>query len=122
VFPWFGPASVSRIEFRALGEHGLGHRGTDVAPHESMAHPVKSALHVGDRVSWNSEVGRVRGVIKKKLTADTRLKGYIVRASEEEPRYVIESEKTDHVAVHKGPALRKLRGASAARAPHPKHQ
>lgn len=95
--------------------HGPGHDGTDVAFHESMAHSVKSALHVGDHVSWNSEAGRVRGVIKKKLTAATKLKGYIVRASEEEPQYLIESDKTDHVAVHKGSALRKLRGATASR-------
>ena len=48
-------------------------------------------------------------------TAPTRLKGYTVRASKEEPQYVIESDKTDHVAVHKGSALRKLRGAAAGR-------
>jgi hypothetical protein len=80
-----------------------------------MAHSVKSAFHVGDHVSWNSEAGRVRGVIKKKLTAATKLKGYIVRASEEEPQYLIESDKTDHVAVHKASALHKLGGTSAAR-------
>ncbi len=33
----------------------------------------------------------------------------------EEPQYVIESDKTDHVAVHKGSALRKLRGTAAGR-------
>jgi hypothetical protein len=101
---------------------GLGHHhGTDVASHQSMAHSAKSGFHVGDHVSWNSEAGRVRGVIKKKLTAPTKLKGYIVRASEEEPQYVIESDKTDHVAVHKGLALRKLRGAGVARRSRQKH-
>ena len=43
------------------------------------------------------------------------VKGYTVRASKQEPQYVIESDKTDHVAVHKGSALRKLRGAAAGR-------
>ena len=94
---------------------GRDHQGTDVAPPATMVHSPKSAFHVGDHVSWNSEAGRVRGVIKKKLTAPTRLKGYTVRASKEEPQYVIESDKTDHVAVHKGSALRKLRGAAAGR-------
>ena len=89
----------------------LGHHGIEVAATTSRAHSVKSALQVGDHVSWNSEAGRVRGVIKKKLTAATKLKGYTVRASKEEPQYVIESDKTDHIAVHKGSALRKLRGA-----------
>ena len=37
-----------------------------------------------------------------------KFKGYIVRASEDEPQYQIKSEKTDHVAVHKGSALRRL--------------
>jgi hypothetical protein len=48
--------------------------GTDVAFHESMARSLKAAFRVGDHVSWNSEAGRVRGVIKKKLTAATSLK------------------------------------------------
>ena len=77
----------------------------------SMPLPSKPGFHVGDHVSRNSEAGRVRGVIKKKLTAPTRLKGYTVRASEDEPQYLIESDKTDHVAVHKGSALRKQRRA-----------
>jgi hypothetical protein len=86
-----------------------------------MARSPKAAFRVGDHVSWNSEAGRVGGVIKKKLTAATRLKGYVVRASEEEPQYIIGSDKTDHIAIHKGSVLRKLRGASAARAgAHPK--
>jgi hypothetical protein len=100
-----------RTEERRAGRD----QGTDVAPPAAMVHSKKSAFHVGDHVSWNSEAGRVRGVIKKKLTAPTRLKGYIVRASEEEPQYLIESDKTDHVAVHKGSALRKLRRATAGR-------
>ena len=94
---------------------GRDHHGTDVAAPAVMVHSAKSVFHVGDHVSWNSEAGRVRGVIKKKLTAPTRLKGYTVRASKEEPQYLIESDKTDHVAVHKGSALRKLRGATAGR-------
>ena len=112
------PATPAQIDDRTRAEgrpgltHELGHHGTDVALGQSMAHSAKSAFHVGDHVSWGSEAGRVRGVIKKKLTAATKLKGYIVRASKEEPQYVIESDKTDHVAVHKGSALRKLRVAA----------
>ena len=66
-------------------------------------------LKVGDRVSWNSEAGRVTGVIKKKITSATHFKNYMVHASKEEPQYLIRSEKTEHLAVHKGRALRKLR-------------
>ena len=62
----------------------------------------------GDHVSWNSEAGRVRGRIIRVITSDVQFKGYTVHASEAEPQYEIKSDKTDHVAVHKGAALRKL--------------
>jgi hypothetical protein len=61
---------------------------------------------IGDRVRWNSEAGRVSGVIIKKIVSDTRFKGYVHHASRSEPQYLIKSDKTDHVAVHKGSALR----------------
>lgn len=66
-------------------------------------------FNIGDHVSWNSEAGRVRGRIIKVLTADTPVKGRTVHASKEEPQYQIKSDKTDHIAFHKGSALRKLR-------------
>lgn len=69
-------------------------------------------LEVGDHVSWNSEAGRVRGIIRRKITSPIRFKGYTVRASEDEPQYLIESDKTDHLAMHKGSVLRKLRSPS----------
>lgn len=59
----------------------------------------------GDRVEWNSEAGRVRGVIIKKIISDVRVKGYVHHASKDAPQYMIKSEKTDHVAIHKGQAL-----------------
>ena len=60
---------------------------------------------VGDHVEWNSEAGRVRGTIKKKHTSEITFKGYTVQASKEEPQYEIKSDKTDHLAMHKGSAL-----------------
>ena len=62
----------------------------------------------GDHVEWNSEAGRVRGAIRKKHTSEVTFKGYTVHASKEEPQYLIKSDKTDHIAMHKGSALRKL--------------
>lgn len=67
-------------------------------------------FHVGDHVSWNSEAGRVSGTIIKVHTADVDYKGYTHHASPEEPQYEIKSDKTDHVAMHKGSALRELEG------------
>jgi hypothetical protein len=63
----------------------------------------------GDHVEWNSEAGRVRGVIIKKVVSNIRIKGYVHHASREEPQYLIQSDKTDHVAIHKGKALRHIR-------------
>ena len=62
----------------------------------------------GDHVEWNSEAGRVRGVIMKKVVSDIRIKGYVHHASRDEPQYLIQSDKTDHVAIHKGKALRHI--------------
>ena len=70
---------------------------------------MKHDFKAGDHVEWNSEAGRVRGTIKKKVTSATKFKTYIVRASKEEPQYLIKSDKTDHLAMHKGSALKKLR-------------
>ena len=69
-----------------------------------MAHDFK----VGDQVEWNSEAGRVRGTIKKRITSEITFKGYTVHASKKEPQYLIKSDKTDHMAMHKGSALRRL--------------
>jgi hypothetical protein len=69
---------------------------------------MPGAFKVGDHVGWNSEAGRVSGIIRKKIVAPMQFKGYTVRASREEPRYLIESDKTDHLAMHKGSALRRL--------------
>ena len=66
----------------------------------------------GDRVEWNSEAGIVRGVITKKVTRNVSFKGYVHHASKKEPQYFIKSEKTDHVEVHKGRALRHIRAVS----------
>jgi hypothetical protein len=62
----------------------------------------------GDHVSWNSEAGRVRGRIVKVHSKDVACKGYTHHASRDEPQYEIKSDKTDHIAMHKGSALRKL--------------
>jgi DUF2945 family protein len=69
-----------------------------------MAHVFK----VGDHVSWNSEAGHVQGTIKKKITSAIKFKTYTVHASREEPQYLIKSDKTDHMAMHKGAALTKI--------------
>ena len=67
-----------------------------------------NSFKVGDHVKWNSEAGHVSGKIIKIHTADFDYKGYTHHASKEDPQYAIKSDKTDHVAVHKGKALSKV--------------
>ncbi len=77
---------------------------------------MSGEFRVGDHVEWNSEAGRVRGTIKKKLTSETKFKGYTVHASKDEPQYLIKSDKTDHLAMHKGSALKKIAGSKSTTA------
>ena len=70
---------------------------------------MKKDFKVGDHVEWNSEAGYFRGTIMKKITSEITFKGYKVHASEEEPQYLIKSDTTDHLAMHKGSALKKIR-------------
>ena len=70
---------------------------------------MKKRFKVGDRVIWNSEAGRVGGAIVKVHTKDLDYKGYTHHASKNDPQYEIKSNKTDHVALHKGTALRRAR-------------
>ena len=66
---------------------------------------MKHSFKVGDKVSWNSEVGKVSGTIIKIHTKDFDYKGYTHHATEDDPQYEIKSSKTDHIAAHKGSAL-----------------
>jgi hypothetical protein len=70
---------------------------------------MKRRFNVGDHVIWNSEAGRVSGKIVKVHTEDLIYKGYTHHASKDDPQYEIKSDKTDHVALHKGAALRRVR-------------
>ena len=67
-----------------------------------------SQSKVGDHVTWNSEAGHVSGHITKVHTSDFDYKGHTHRASADEPQYEIRSDKTEHLAAHKGSALKKV--------------
>jgi hypothetical protein len=70
---------------------------------------MAKTLKRGDRVAWNSEAGRVHGVIVKKLVSNVRFKGYVHHATKDKPQYLIKSDKTAHIAIHKGAALSHLK-------------
>jgi hypothetical protein len=66
---------------------------------------MPKTFKIGDHVRWNSEAGRVSGIIIKKITSDVKFKAKVHHASREAPQF-LKSDKTEHVAIHKGAALR----------------
>lgn len=62
-------------------------------------------LHKGDEVTWRSHGSTVEGKVEKKITEDTEAAGRTVRASKDEPQYLVRSDKTGREAVHKPSAL-----------------
>ncbi len=76
---------------------------------------MAKAFKRGDVVEWNSEAGRVRGTILKKVVSNIQFRGYVHHASRMNPQYLIKSLKTDHIAIHKGQALTLVRRVPKAR-------
>lgn len=70
---------------------------------------MPKTFKVGDHVRWNSEAGRVGGTIIKVHRKDVNYKGHRRHATRDEPQYEIKSDKTDHIAMHKGSALERRR-------------
>lgn len=69
---------------------------------------MTDSLKQGDNVEWQSAQGNVKGVVKRKLTEPTDLKGHHVAASEAHPEYLVESDKTGKEAAHKPEALKPI--------------
>jgi hypothetical protein len=61
----------------------------------------------GDKVEWNSHGSKAVGEVEKKITSDTEEAGRQVRASKDDPQYLVKSEKSGGTAVHKPSALKK---------------
>lgn len=68
---------------------------------------MSDQLKRGDRVEWNTSQGKTTGEVKKKLTSPTEIKGHHVSASQENPQYLVESEKSGKEAAHKPESLQK---------------
>jgi hypothetical protein len=59
----------------------------------------------GDRVTWSSHGSTAHGQVERELTSDTEAAGRTVRASEDDPQYLVRSDRSGRVAVHKPGAL-----------------
>ncbi|WP_375391064.1 DUF2945 domain-containing protein [uncultured Sphingomonas sp.] len=63
-------------------------------------------LKKGDKVSWSSHGGTAHGEVEEKQTSDTKIKSHTVRASKDDPQYIVKSDKGGK-AAHKADALKK---------------
>ncbi|MEC4815349.1 MAG: DUF2945 domain-containing protein [Scytonema sp. PMC 1069.18] len=61
----------------------------------------------GDKVQWNTSQGETTGKVEKKLTSPTDIKGHHVAASEDNPEYLVKSDKSGKKAAHKPESLEK---------------
>jgi DUF1365 family protein len=83
----------------------LALRGATYHPHPDKELSMSKDLKSGDKVRWNTPQGKTHGRVKRKLTADTKVEGQQIRASESEPRYLVVSDKTGAEAAHAPEAL-----------------
>jgi Hypervirulence associated proteins TUDOR domain len=66
-------------------------------------------LKAGDRVAWRSSGGASVGRVERELKSPGKIKGYKVAASEDNPEYLVRSDKSGKVAAHKPSALRRVK-------------
>jgi hypothetical protein len=64
-------------------------------------------LSKGDKVEWNSHGSKAEGKVEKKITSDAHAAKRDVKASKDEPQYLVKSDKSGGEAVHKPSALEK---------------
>lgn len=65
-------------------------------------------MKVGSKVSWKTSQGTTHGKIVERKTKDFQLAKQQWRASEDEPMFVVESDKTGARAAHEPDALTEL--------------
>ena len=105
------PVGQFRANWRDANNRARSYRLTWMRPATRFSRggiPVSATFKIGDHVRWNSEAGPVTGKIILVHKKDTDFKGYTHHARADDPQYEIKSDKTDHVAIHKGTALHKI--------------
>jgi hypothetical protein len=70
---------------------------------------MTTEFRVGDHVEFRHHGNTASGVITEKVTSEIMFKGYVRHASCKDPQYIIKSDITNHLAMHKGTSLRRLK-------------
>jgi hypothetical protein len=65
------------------------------------------ALSKGDKVHWNTSQGRTTGTTVEKKTKEFTFDHQVFKASDDEPYWIVESEKSGSKAAHKESSLDK---------------
>lgn len=68
-----------------------------------------STFKKGDKVSWDSSQGEVKGTVERRLTSEIHIKKHKVAAAKDNPEYLVKSDETGAEAAHKPDELRKRR-------------
>lgn len=68
---------------------------------------VTMAFSRGDEVTWNTSQGQTHGRVREKKTSDFVFKGQKFTPTDDDPYYIVESEKSGSEAAHKESALSK---------------
>jgi hypothetical protein len=63
-------------------------------------------MRKGQTVRWNTSQGETVGTTVEKRTEDFQFEGQQFRASDDDPYWIVESEKTGARAAHKESTLR----------------
>ena len=64
-------------------------------------------MKIGDHVTWGTSQGKTEGKIVDKKTKDFQFDKQHFKASEDEPKFIVESDKTGAKAAHAESALTK---------------
>jgi len=73
---------------------------------EDTRRRTMTEFKAGDEVTWKSHGGTAHGKVEKKQTSDTHIKSHTVRASKDDPQYIVKSDNGGK-AAHKAGALKK---------------
>ena len=65
------------------------------------------SISKGSKVSWNTSQGRTHGKAVERRTNEFTFEGQKFTASDDEPYWIVESEKSGKRAAHKESALTK---------------
>ena len=68
---------------------------------------MAESLKKGDHVTWGTSQGETHGVVEKKLTSETKIKGHTAKPTKDDPQYLVKSDKTGAEAAHKPAELKK---------------